>query len=146
MRSIKTFGSALIFMIICTFLVSACSKKNQTNVVDDGLVINSISFGLGGEPDKTLVTYNFNIWNKTRKSILIQSIEPILSEDIHQMLLDNGIKIEVNKTINENTSKIFTGSFSLDTQGLNKQAIEKLNIRLNKFRIITQQEIGIETH
>lgn len=103
MRSIKTFGSALIFMIICTFLVSACSKKNQTNVVDDGLVINSISFGLGGEPDKTLVTYNFNIWNKTRKSILIQSIEPILSEDIHQMLLDNGIKIEVNKTINENT-------------------------------------------
>jgi len=136
----------IFFIIICTFLISACSKSSQDDVVDDGLVINSISIGLGGEPDKTLVTYNFNIWNKTRNTILIKSIEPILSENLQQRLLDNEIKNEINRTINGSTSEIFTGSFQLNTQGLEKQAIEKLNIKLEKFRIITEQELGLETH
>ncbi|TVX96292.1 hypothetical protein [Cohnella terricola] len=145
MRSIKAIRS-LFLIIICTFLISACSKNSQADVVDDGQVINSISIGLGGEPDNTLVTYNFNIWNKTRNTILIRSIEPVLSENLQQRLLDNEIKNEVNRTINGSTSEIFTGSFQLNTQGLDKQAIEKLKIRIEKFKIITEQELGLETH
>ncbi|MNH46922.1 hypothetical protein D3C79_1099230 [compost metagenome] len=53
---------------------------------------------------------------------------------------------EVNRSINGSASEIFTGSFELNTQGLDKQAIEKLNIKLDKFRIITEQELGLETH
>ncbi len=146
MRGIKTIRSLIFFIIICTLSISACSKSNQADVVNDGLVINAISFGLGGEPNETLVTYNFNIWNKTRNTVLIRSIEPVLSDALQQRLIDSEMINEVNRTINGSTSEIFTGSFELNTQGLDKQAIEKLNIKLDKFRIVTEQELGLETH
>jgi len=146
MRGIKTIRSLIFFIIICTLPISACSKSSQADVVNDGLVINAISFGLGGEPNKTLVTYNFNIWNKTRNTVLIRSIEPVLSDALQQRLIDSEMINEVNRTINGSASEIFTGSFELNTQGLDKQAIEKLNIKLDKFRIITEQELGLETH
>ncbi|MNS99285.1 hypothetical protein D3C72_1336840 [compost metagenome] len=127
-------------------MLCSCSNNQSENVVDEGLVINSISFGLGGELDNTLVTYNFNIWNKTRKAILIKSIEPIINEPLKQRVIDSKLILEVNKTINGTSSEIFTGSFSLNTKGIDKQGIENLNIQLQKFRIITEQVLGIEAN
>ncbi|WP_019640777.1 hypothetical protein [Paenibacillus fonticola] len=134
-------------ILISIFLISGCNKNNQSeDVVNDGLVINSISIGLGGELNKTLVTYNINIWNKTRKTILIKSVEPILPEDLKQRLTDDRIINDKNKMVNGTSGEIITGSFYLNTQGLDKQGIEALNIKFDKFRIITEQEIGLETH
>ncbi|MNE86925.1 hypothetical protein D3C80_1840630 [compost metagenome] len=127
-------------------MLCSCSNNQSENVVDEGLVINSISFVLGGELDNTLVTYNFNIWNKTRKAILIKSIEPIINEPLKQRVIDSKLILEVNKTINGTSSENFTGSFSLNTKGIDKQGIENLNIQLQKFRIITEQVLGIEVN
>ncbi|MNH96458.1 hypothetical protein D3C73_491250 [compost metagenome] len=127
-------------------MLCSCSNNQSENVVDEGLVINSISFVLGGELDNTLVTYNFNIWNKTRKAILIKSIEPIINEPLKQRVIDSKLILEVNKTINGTSSENFTGSFSLNTKGIDKQGIENLNIQLQKFRIITEQVLGIEAN
>ncbi|MNU83358.1 hypothetical protein D3C71_730570 [compost metagenome] len=137
---------SLFLIFICMYMLCSCSNNQSENVVDEGLVINSISFGLGGELDNTLVTYNFNIWNKTRKAILIKSIEPIINETLKQRVIDSKLILEVNKTINGTSSENFTGSFSLNTKGIDKQGIENLNIQLQKFRIITEQVLGIEVN
>ncbi|MNK75072.1 hypothetical protein D3C87_946070 [compost metagenome] len=137
---------SLFLIFICMYMLCSCSNNQSENVVDEGLVINSISFGLGGELDNTLVTYNFNIWNKTRKAILIKSIEPIINEPLKQRVIDSKLILEVNKTINGTSSENFTGSFSLNTKGIDKQGIENLNIQLQKFRIITEQVLGIEVN
>ncbi|MNN51134.1 hypothetical protein D3C81_1657540 [compost metagenome] len=137
---------SLFLIFICMYMLCSCSNNQSENVVDEGLVINSISFGLGGELDNTLVTYNFNIWNKTRKAILIKSIEPIINEPLKQRVIDSKLILEVNKTINGTSSENFTGSFSLNTKGIDKQGIENLNIQLQKFRIITEQVLGIEAN
>ncbi|WP_054024908.1 hypothetical protein [Bacillus sp. FJAT-28004] len=142
----RRFMQILLTSILILILIG-CSKNNlPEDVVDDGLVINSISFGLGGDLNKTLVSYKFNLWNKTRKSILIKTVEPILSDDLRKRLEDNGLINEFNKTINGSSSEVISGSFYLNTQGLDKQGIEKLNIELKEFRINSEQEIGIETH
>lgn len=137
---------SLVLIFICMYMLCSCSNNQSENVVDEGLVINSISFGLGGELDNTLVTYNFNIWNKTRKAILIKSIEPIINETLKQRVIDSKLILEVNRTINGTSSENFTGSFSLNTKGIDKQGLENLNIQLQKFRIITEQELGIEAN
>ncbi len=132
-------------ILISILFITGCTKNQLSkDTVDDGLVINSISFGLGGDLNKTLVSYNFDLMNKTKNAIIIKSVEPILSDNLNNRLVDNGLINEINKTINGSSSEIITGSFYLNTQGLDKQGIEKLNIELKKFRIITEQEIGIE--
>jgi len=87
-------------------IIMGCSKNSlPSDTSDDGLVLNSISYSLGGDLDKTLVSYNFNIWNKTKKSIIVKTVEPILSDDLRKRLVDNELEIEVNNTIHGNTSK-----------------------------------------
>lgn len=142
----RRFKLVLLLSILFSFIIG-CSDINQPqDIVDDGLVINSITFSLGGDLDKTLVSYNFNLWNKTKKAILIKSVEPILSDDLRERVGDSELINEVNETINGSSSEVISGSFFLNTQGLDKQGIEKLNIELKKFKIISEQEIGIETH
>ncbi|KOR90313.1 hypothetical protein [Paenibacillus solani] len=136
----------LLLSILFSFSIG-CSNINQPkDVGDDGLVIGSITFGLGGDLDKTLVSYNFNLWNKTKKAILIKSVEPILSDDFRKRVEDSELINEVNKTINESSLEVISGSFFINTQGLDKHGIKKLNIELKKFKIISEQEIGNETH
>ncbi|MBB6635295.1 hypothetical protein [Cohnella thailandensis] len=139
------FMQILLLSILFSILIG-CSNINQSkDVVDDSLVINSISVGFGGDLNKTLVSYNFNLWNKTKKAIFIMTVEPILSDDLRKRLENSELINEINKTINGSSSEVISGSFSLNTQGLDKQGIEKLNIELKKFKIISEQEIGIET-
>ncbi|OAB38649.1 hypothetical protein PMSD_06445 [Paenibacillus macquariensis subsp. defensor] len=142
----RRFKHILVASVLCSmFIIVGCSNNSlPSDTSDDGLVINSISYSLGGDLDKTLVSYNFNIWNKTKNSIIVKTVEPILSDSLRKRLVDNKIKNEVNNTIHGNTSKGITGSFHLNTQGLDKQGINNLNIDIKKFRIITEQEIGIE--
>ncbi|KOP67288.1 hypothetical protein AMS62_20085 [Bacillus sp. FJAT-18019] len=141
----RRFVQILLLTILFSFFIG-CSNINQPqDVVDDGLVISSITFGLGGDLDRTLVSYNFNLWNKTKKAILIRSVEPILSDDLRKRL-DSELKADISITIDGSSSEVISSSFFINTQGLDKQEIKKLNIELKNFKIITEQEIGIETH
>jgi hypothetical protein len=136
------------FILIIAFvliLLAACSGKDKdgTKDIEDGLIINSISIGLGGEIDKTEVNYSFNLWNRTKRSITILSVMPILDQSIQETLITKEITNEINKELLGNTSEIVKGSFIIDTQGLDKKDIENLNIRINDFIINSQQNIGI---
>lgn len=138
---------SLIFLLIIVAL-SGCSSNSmkEDEIVEDGLIINSISIGLGGSEEDagiTVVTYNFNLWNRTNKSIMLKTVEPIISNDIQNRLIDRNIKLDINEKIDGNSSKAVAGTFRLDTKGLDKEGIIKLNINVKEFNIAIEQVIGM---
>ncbi|WP_068618120.1 hypothetical protein [Paenibacillus tuaregi] len=142
MRNLARTVFSLIMLLI--LFTAGCENPNSRNMVDDGLAVNSISYGLGGDIKKTTVSYNFNLWNKTGKSIKVISVIPVISNDLIERLNGRPMVNEINRTIKGNSAEVITGSFYLDTEGLDKDQIERLNVKLQKFRIITEQVIGIE--
>lgn len=137
----------LIFLLIIVALSGCISSSVKTDeTVEDGLNINSISIGLGGsEEDEgiTVVTYNFNLRNRTNTSIMLKTVEPILSKDIQERLIDRDIKLDINMKIDGNSSEALTGTYKLDTKGLDKEGIIKLNIDVKEFNIAIEQVLGI---
>ncbi|MEK4370016.1 hypothetical protein [Paenibacillus sp. FSL R5-0473] len=140
--------SMILLFLLMILAVSGCSSNSvkTDKIIEDGLNINSISIGLGGsEEDEgiTVVTYHFNLWNRTNKSIILKTVEPIISNEIQERLIDRDIRLDINKKIDGNTSEALTGTFKLDTKGLDKEGIIKLNINVKKFNIAFEQVIGI---
>lgn len=137
----------LIFLLMILALSGCISSSVKTDeIVEDGLNINSISFGLGeSEEDAgiTVVTYNFNLRNRTNKSIILKTVEPIISKEIQERLIDRNIKLDINEKIDGDTSEALTGTFKLDTKGLDKEGIIKLNIDVKEFNIAFEQVIGM---
>lgn len=137
----------LIFLLIILALSGCISSSVKTDeIVEDGLDINSITMGLGeSEEDAniTVVTYNFNLRNRTSKSIMLKTVEPILSKDIQERLIDRDIKLDINEKVDGNSSEALTGTFKLDTKGLDKEEIIKLNINVKEFNIAMEQVVGM---
>ncbi|WP_339299996.1 hypothetical protein MKY92_07690 [Paenibacillus sp. FSL R5-0623] len=137
----------LLFLLIIVALSGCISYSVKADkIVEDGLIINSISFGLGeSEEDAgiTVVTYNLNLRNRTNKSIILKTVEPIISKDIQERLIDRDIKLDINEKIDGDTSEALTGTFKLDTKGLDKEGIIKLNINVKEFNIAMEQVVGM---
>ncbi|WP_339259742.1 hypothetical protein MKZ12_07915 [Paenibacillus sp. FSL R5-0713] len=138
----------LIFFLMILALSGCISYSVKTDeIVEDGLNINSITIGLGeSEEDAgiTVVTYNFILRNRTNTSIIIKTVEPILSKDIQERLIDTNIKLDINEKIDGDTSEALTGTFRIDTEGLDKEGIMKLNINIKEFNIAIEQVVGID--
>ncbi|MFB9273511.1 hypothetical protein ACFFT4_00830 [Cohnella cellulosilytica] len=133
--------------LISIILLNACNSGSvrMEEVVEDGLIINSISVGLGGNEDldTTVVSYNFNLWNRTDKSIVIKTVEPILTAELRDRLTDTNIQLDINREINKNSSEALSGTFMLNTKGLDKEGIMDLKINVKEFTVTTEQVIGV---
>ena len=142
-------SSIISFFLFLLLALSACYSSNvkTDEIVEDGLIINSISIGLGGKEDldTTVVSYNFNLWNRTGKSVIIKSVEPILNTNLQKRLIESNVKQDINKQLKGNTSEAFSGTFELNTTGLNKEQIMDLEINVKEFNISTEQVIEIKT-
>ncbi|PQP82695.1 hypothetical protein C0Q44_14905 [Paenibacillus sp. PCH8] len=137
----------LIFLLMILALSGCISRSVKTDeIVEDGLIINSISFGLGESEENagiTVVTYNLNLRNRTNKSIILNKVEPIISKDIQERLIDRSIKLDINERVDGNSSAPVAGNFRLDTKGLDKEGIINLNINVKEFNIAIEQVIGM---
>jgi len=66
----RSYFTLFLFLILA---LSACSSSSvkADETIEDGLIINSISFGLGGsneDLDTTVVSYNFNFLKNMKES------------------------------------------------------------------------------
>ncbi|MGR6542571.1 hypothetical protein [Paenibacillus tundrae] len=77
--------------------------------------------------------------NKLGKPILIISIQPVISKDLQDRLIDDSIRLEVNKEIESNESEEVSGNFKIDTEGLSKEEIMKFEIAIREYKIQTEQ-------
>ncbi|MEY8744369.1 hypothetical protein AB9M62_34155 [Bacillales bacterium AN1005] len=132
----------VVILLICiTFSLISCKVSDgKSEIMDDGIVINQTSTSLGGEsPDITEVSYSVNLQNKLGKPILIISIQPVISKDLQDRLIDNSIQLEVNKEIQSNESEEVSGYFKIDTKGLSKEEIMKFELAIREYKIQTEQ-------
>lgn len=51
--------------------------------------------------------------------------------------------MDINEKIDGDTSEALTGTFKLDTKGLDKEGIIKLNINVKEFNIAMEQVVGM---
>ncbi|MDR6726898.1 hypothetical protein J2W91_005423 [Paenibacillus amylolyticus] len=131
----------LVILLICiTFSIIGCLNRNKSEIIDDGIVIGQTLLSLGGEnSDITEVTYSINLQNKLGKPITIIGVEPVISKDLSDRLIDNSLRLEVNKVIESNESKDISGYFKIDTKGLSKQEIMNFDLAIRKYKIQTEQ-------
>lgn len=135
--------NVLVIVLLSVFYLGGCSGSN--NSVEDGLVINRVIIGYGGELDNTVVSYSLNIWNKTKRPITIKSVEPVIADHLNNRIDKTKLINAINQTIYGNSGETIKGSFNVDTFGLDKKDIIALNIDFTKFKVITEQEIELDT-
>lgn len=128
-----------LLLLICFFVLTGC---NTNKAVEDGLVLGPIQFSLGGELDETRVSYTINLKNNTNREINVLTVQPILTNELNKRVSKDGLTNEANKKIQANSTEDISGSFYLDTRGLSKQEIAALNIKLDRFRITTEQDVA----
>jgi len=134
----------IFLFLLLIFVLSGCNLNgNKGEIGEDKLTVSSISIALGGSDDldTTVVSYDFNLWNGTGNSIKIKSVEPILTMDLQNRLTDNDIEVEINKQVNSKSSEVLSGTFKLNTKGLNKQEIINLDIHVKEFKVTTEQVV-----
>ncbi|MNZ51650.1 hypothetical protein D3C78_694710 [compost metagenome] len=138
--------SVVILFICITFSLIGCKVNgDKSEIVDDGILIGQTSISLGGEStDITEVTYRINLRNKLGKPISVIAIEPVISKDLHDRLIDDSIRLEVNKEIESNESEEVSGYFNIDTKGLSKEEIIKFEIAIREYKIQTEQIVGTD--
>ncbi|GIO84029.1 hypothetical protein J25TS5_09610 [Paenibacillus faecis] len=136
----KKTSIVILFICIIFSLIGCKVSGDKSEIIDDGIVIGQTSISLGGEStDITEVTYRINLRNKLGKPISIIAIEPVISKDLHDRLIDESIRLEVNRQIESNESEDVSGYFKIDTKGLSKEEIMKLEIGIREYKIQTEQ-------
>jgi hypothetical protein len=140
-----TFKSVCTFLctLVIAFALIGCSRsvevKNPSS--PEELVISSITQGLGGQPENSVLKYEVTLSSKANKAYFIKSIEPILSEEIRSRLLDKQITVQVNKEIPPSSDIKIEGKFEFNTKGLNKEEITKLTPNVKAFNVETVTKI-----
>lgn len=135
----------ITFLCISILLIGCNSKKVQTQT-KGGLIINSWSSGLGSVDesnlDKSLFSYSINLTNENEKTIYIKSIQPLVDEAIKDKILSKETVVSVDKYIDTNETIAINGEVIVDTKGLAKEDIIKLqpftiNVKVTTEEIIT---------
>lgn len=78
MKHCRTVVFCLI-VVTCLF-TAGCHSSSSVAAGDNGLVINSIIYSLGGDLERSLVSYTVSLWNKAKTPIEVVSITPVISE------------------------------------------------------------------
>lgn len=138
----KKTSMVILFICIIFSLIGCKVSGDKSEIIADGIVIGQTFISLGGEStDITEVTYRINLRNKLGKPISVLAIEPVISKDLFDRLIDDSIRLEVNKEIESNESEEISGHFKIDTKGLSKEEIMKFEIGIREYKIQTEQFI-----
>jgi hypothetical protein len=135
--------------ILCFFVlfVGYNSTKAQINI-KGGLKINGWSSGLGSvnetDLDKTKFSYSINLTNENEKNIFIKSIQPLVNEGIKNKIISNEMAVDVNKDIRPNETIQINGEIIVDTKGLTKSDIVKLEPFITDIKVSTDETIRLK--
>ena len=129
------------------FFMGVNSTKVQIQT-KGGLKINGWSSGLGSvnetDLDKTKFSYLVNLTNENDKKIFIKSIQPLVNETIKNKIISKEIVVVVNKDIKANETTQIKGEIIIDTKGLGKTDIIKLEPFITDIRISTEETISLK--
>jgi hypothetical protein len=141
----------ITILVLCTliFLTGCNSTKTQLQT-KGGLKINSWSSGLGGvnetNLDKTKFSYSINLSNGNNTNIYVKSIEPLVNEKIKNIILSKDIAVTVNKDVKPGETIQINGEIIIDTKGLTKSDIMKLEPFITDVKISSEETISLKNN
>lgn len=144
----KSILIVFIFILFIFTLFKVCNSKNSQNQTKGGLEIHNWSSGLGGvnknDLDKTRFSYSINITNENEKTIFIKSIQPSVNETIKSKILSKETVVIVNKDIKPNETVQINGEIIIDTKGLTKSDILKLEPFIKDIKVLTEETVDFK--
>ena len=103
---------------------------------------SSIS-GVDGNPDQQLVVYNVIIHNPNNNTVTLLWLEPVLQDSISGRASDTELRHAVNEVIGPNSQVDIQGQLHLNTSGLTKSDIARLDPFFSGFTVSTDQTIPL---
>jgi uncharacterized lipoprotein NlpE involved in copper resistance len=139
----------IVISILCGFIFLAGCNNTKTQVQTKcGLKINSWSSGLGGvneiDLDKTKFSYSINLTNQNENNTFIKSIQPSVNEKIKNKIISKDIVVTVNKDIKPNETIQINGEIIVNTKGLTKSDIVKLEPFITDIKVLTEETVSLK--
>ena len=135
--------------ILCIFIFLTGRNNTNTQIQSKGgLKISNWSSGLGSVNDtdlnKTKFSYSVNLTNENENTIFIKSIQPSVNEKIKDKIISKDIIVAVNKDIKPNGTIQINGELIVDTKGLTKSDIEKLEPFITDIKVSTEETVSLK--
>jgi hypothetical protein len=120
----------IVFLImLSTLLLSAAACSSPQAKSTEGLKITGLSTSIGSSDSGTDVqtySYMFTLQNDGNNEFQIQWVEPVISEAFASKVLDNDLKVAVDKVVSSKQYISISGQFHIDARGLSKEDILKI--------------------
>lgn len=140
----------LIILILCVFnfiFLTGCNTQTHMKT-KGGLKINSWSSGLGSfnetDLDNTKFSYSIDLTNDNEKSIFIKSIQPSVNETIRSRILSKEMSVDVDRDIKPNETIHITGELIVNTKGLVKSDIVKLEPFITDIKVSIEENVSLK--
>ena len=117
-----------IVIISMMFFLPGCSSSPQVvcDEIVSGLEIPEMitSLGSAGEDaDEQVLRYTITLVNKNEYEVIVQWVEPVLSNSLIHRVLGEDLKVMVDQVIAPGAFLEVSGQFSIDTEGYTKDQI-----------------------
>ena len=137
-----------LFMITLLVLIATgCAPgSSRTPQTESGLLINGLSSSIGGEDGDTstqVFSYQVTLQNNSRQEVLIQSVEPVLSDQFVEKILNEDLVVQVGQVLPANTYIEVRGEFRFDAAGLSKEEIVEMEPFMTGLRVLAEQVIPL---
>ena len=127
--------------------LTGCNTQTHMKI-ESGLKINSWSSGLGSfnetDLDKTKFSYSIDLTNENENSIFIKSIQPSVNETIKDRILNKEMSVNVDRDIRPNDTIHITGELIVNTKGLGKSDIVKLEPFITDIKVSIEENISLK--
>ena len=113
----------LWIFILIALMTSSCSPALAPSA---GIRITDVMVAIGGAEgsvDQQVISYEVTLQNATQNDVILHWLEPVLSEKISDRLVDDSLRVSVEKTLEANSSLIVAGQFKVDSSGVTKGQI-----------------------
>lgn len=135
-----------ILFIICLLILAllALMKQDTGSYVDEGLIVKEWHYGIGlDEEEQTTLSYTINVTNTFEKKMKINAIMPVIDEKLQDRVMAKETLVEVNKAVESNDTLAIEGEILIDTKGLSKAELERIQPAIVGVKIVSEEVIKL---
>ena len=142
--------SALLFVFFILVMSVGCSTtKNAPDLQNSGLQINYMNTAIGAvegnydNHDIQRFSYSIALSNNDKDDVFIKEITLVLPPEFEKILINKQLTVQVNKTIDTNSSIDVKGDLEFNAASMTKEDIVKLNPSIKLVKVVSEKTISL---